>query len=111
LSLPESTQGSDVEGGATDTAPATSFDEVLKGLRLDMPAADEAARYDTGLGESVKSEDVSTTDANPATPATDSNTAPPPADATGDGSPADTGTTTPPATEPASPATDEKPAE
>ncbi len=111
LSLPESTQGTNVEGSPTDTAPATSFDEVLKGLRLDMPAADETDRYDSGLGESVKSEDVPPMDANPARPATDINTVPPPADATGADSPADTGTTTLPATQPAPPVTDEQPAE
>lgn len=105
LSLPDATQGTGTtEGGATD--PATSFDEVLKGLRLDMPAADEKDRYDAGLGIPVKSEDVPTTD--PTAPATETSAAPPATDS-GTAAPSATEETPPAAEQP--PASDEKPAE
>jgi tetratricopeptide (TPR) repeat protein len=108
LSLPEATQGTDTTGTGT-ADPGASFDEMLKGLRLDAPAEEGAQRYDSGLGTPVQSEEVPAKDPNATIPPTGT-TSETPADGTNATPPADSGTATQPSGDPATPAA-EKPAE
>jgi hypothetical protein len=96
LSLPEGT----VLPEATDatSAPAASFDDILKGLKLEMPSAQEQKPGDAGLGAPVTTEGAPATQA-PTTPAETDAASPP----TGESS------TQPAAEAPA--ASDQKPAE
>jgi hypothetical protein len=98
LSLPEGTvlpNASDATSG-----PETSFDDILKGLKLEMPSANEQKPGDTGSGAPVTTEGA---------PATEAPASPPEANADA-AAPATSESSTQPAAE-APTTSDEKPAE
>jgi predicted negative regulator of RcsB-dependent stress response len=89
LSLPEGTPLPDANEDST--SPATSFDDILKGLKLQMPSAEGQDRTGTGLGTPMTTEEppaadapagaAASTNTNTAQPATNADSTQPAAEA------------------------------